>query len=251
MKVKNIIIVFLILLNSGIILAQEEKKARTTSKKLLSTNISFGFNYLTGNTEKIGANASLKAAINDSLREFSLNARYLFNKTNDILDQREAGGGVQYDHRPNYFLSPFARAEIYSNSFQKIKTRTSGILGLKYTFFKWPSGNYSISAAFMADIEKYIAEENLPVQNKYRFSTRIKFKQVVMENISLNHETYYVPLLKDFYDYRVKSITSINFKINKIVTLKCAYDFDYNSKPVDETVKKTDNKLYLNLSFSF
>lgn len=247
--IKQILILFILLL--PLVVHSQEEPEKKKNKTIISTKISFGFNYVSGNTNKVGANTSINASAKDSLKEFSFNSRYLINRTNKILDQREITTGIQYDYKPFHSISPFARAEIYSNSFQKIKIRGSGFIGLKYTFLKRPKSEYSISGAALADIEKYTEEIELPVEDKYRISLRLKLKQTIMENIYLLHETYYIPLIKSFSDFRMQSNTSINFKINKVISFSVSYNFDYNSKPIDQEVKKTDNKLYANLTLTF
>jgi len=215
-----------------------------SSKSKISSNVTFGANSQTGNTEKSGVFTTASFASVDSIKEFSANLRYAFGANNRVVNQREYLAGGQCDYRPLSRLSPFVRFEFYNNTFRQIAQRYSGLAGLKYRYFVYKrSSDYSISAALLFHYEKYTSETDLPDTGKMRLSIRPKFKQNLMENIHLLAEVYYKPNLADFDDYMIYSITTFNFKVNRQIFLRASYEYEYNSRPATAAVKKTDTLL--------
>ncbi len=214
------------------------------SKARIASNVTFGANSQTGNTEKSGIFATASFASVDSIKEFSANLRYAFGANNEVVNQREYLVGGQCDYHPLSRLSPFVRFEFYNNEFRKIAQRYSGLLGLKYRYFVYKrTSDYSISAALLYNFEKYTSDTDLPHAEKMRISIRPKFKQTLMENIHLLAEVYYKPNLADFTDYMVYSIATLNFRVNRHIFLRTSYEYEYNSRPATATVKKTDTLL--------
>lgn len=229
-----------------------------SAKKKLSftTNLSLGGNYQTGNTDKSGLSFAAQLSARDSIKEFSLNGKYNYGKDRGVKNLQDYLAGIQYDYHPYAVFSPFLRFELYSNEFQKISQRYSGLAGGKYRFyFNQQNGNiiseYSISAAVLIDYEKYISTADLADKDKYRLSVRPKFSQQVMQNILLNFELFYQPNLSDFEDYLINGKASLNFQVNKYVFLKSSYEYKYNSRPATKDVKKQDTLLLVSLGVEF
>ena len=221
-----------------------EQISARSSKSKISSNVTFGANLQTGNTEKSGIFATASFASEDSIKEFSANLRYAFGANNGVVNQREYLAGGQCDYHPLARLSPFVRFEFYNNHFRKIAQRYSGLAGLKYRYFVYKnSSDYSISAALLFNFEKYTSDTELPDTEKMRLSIRPKFKQALMENIHLVAEIYYKPNLADFADYMIYSITTLNFRVNRYIFLRGSYEYEYNSRPATAVVKKTDTLL--------
>ena len=224
------------------------KRGSRASKAKISTRITLGGNYQTGNTEKAAVSGSAYLASVDSIKEFSANAKYTYGENNKKLNQKEYMAGIQYDYHPLSRFSPFVRVEFYKNEFKKINGRYSGLLGAKYRYLvKDDVMDYSISAALVYDLENYTNNASLPDRERLRLSIRPKFKQQLMDNIHLLAEIYYKPNLAEFDDYIVYATFNLNFRMNKYVFLRASYEYDYDSKPATATVKKTDTLLLASL----
>lgn len=227
-----------------------------SSKGRFKTNISLGGSFDSGNTNK--ETFSLKAGVAnvDSIKEFSFDTKFLYGKTESVLNQREFQAGLQFDYLPLSDFSPFARVEFYSNEFKKIDYRFSGMAGAKYRFFSYQKegqtvSDYSISMALMVDSEHYIKETNLDGKEKIRLSVRPQFKQILAKNIYLQCVLFYKPDVSHWDDYLIQGSANLIFVINKHVSLSCSYDYDYNSRPATADVKKTDTHLMFNIGVSF
>jgi putative salt-induced outer membrane protein YdiY len=254
-----ILLLFVALSATTAVQAQESAKlkditrtAKRVAKAKISTNVTLGGNFQTGNTEKSGISGTVQISSVDSVKELSFNAKYTYSENKKVVNQREYLVGGQYDFNPLNRFSPFLRIELYGNEFKKIDYRVSGLIGAKYRYYVYKNtSDFSISGALLYDIENYIAEANLQTQKKYRLSLRPKFKQRIMENIYAQTELYYKPNITRLDDYIIHSITNVNFIINKNMFLRCSYEHEYNSKPAKSSVKKDDTLLLASLGINF
>ena len=227
-------------------------KSSRASKAKLSARINLDGNYQTGNTEKANFSGSVFMSAIDSLKEFSVNARFLYGENDKIVNQREYVAGLQYDYLPFSIISPFVRSEFYKNEFQKINGRYSGLAGAKYRYFVKPNIlDYSISMAILYDIEHYIKDVDLPKKERLRISVRPKFKHNLTENIYVIAESYCKSNLKDFDDYILYGNINLNIRVFKHGLLRLSYEHEYNSKPATEQVRKTDALLLAGLGLEF
>jgi putative salt-induced outer membrane protein YdiY len=80
---------------------------------------------------------------------------------------------------------------------------------------------------------------------------RPKFKQSLMKNIALSMEFYYKPNIVKFNDYRIENHIQLDCSINRYISLQFAYMYEYNSRPVTETVKNTDTMFQTFLDIKF
>ena len=228
-----------------------QTKARSHKTKV-SSNVTFGANRQTGNTDKSGILTTALFTSIDSVKEISVNLRYAFGSNNGDVNQREYLVGGQFDYRPLSHLSPFIRYEFYSNGFRKIAQRHSGLLGLKYRYFVYKNtSDFSISVALLANIEQYPSDTDLSGTEKLRLSVRPRFKQTLLENIHVVTEIYYKPNIADFGDYMIYANATFNFKVNRYVFLRASYEHEYNSRPATAAVKKTDTLLMGSLGVEF
>jgi len=227
-------------------------ESKRATKANISTNISLGGSYTTGNTEKGAISGNLQLAAIDSLKEFSFDAKYTYGENNNKMNQREYLTGLQYDYRPLSKISPFIRAELYSNAFRNIKYRVSGLTGIKYRYFAYKKdeetiSDYSISGALSYDYEKYTSDAQSASRQKVRLSIRPKIKQKLANNIYLQSELFYKPKINYWSDYILHTISDINFLVNNNIYIKCSYEYKYENKPVTSNIKKTDTTLLISL----
>jgi Putative salt-induced outer membrane protein len=230
--------------------------SKRASKSKISTNISVGGSYWSGNVDKSIFTGSLRLAAVDSIKEFSFDAKYTFGKNDGKLNQREFLTGLQYDYHPLSTFSPFLRMDLYSNEFKSINLRYSGYAGAKYRLFVnqkegITTSDFSISGALTYVYEKFVPEVDKDNQHKVRLSIRPKIKQIISKNILLQSEIYFKPKINCWEDYIVYSMSSISVAVNDNISVKLIYEYDYESKPVTDNIRKTDSMFVINLGFKF
>lgn len=226
-----------------------------------NTKLSFGSSYYSGNVDKFDLRADGAVTRKDSLIESKLFGKIIYSESNGVQNNEEYSGGVKFDYKPKNKLTPFILLSLYKNQFKKIDMRLSALAGAKYVIYRGLDSlnkvvsDYSISAAIEYDKDKYTKytdSEGIEIQKdpkeKMRLSIRPKIKQRLSSNIYFEHITFYQPNMKDFDDYLLNSITSISTKITKKIDFGISYEYDYESKPVSETVKKTNQVILAKLT---
>ena len=227
-------------------------KSNRASKAKLSARMTLDGYYQTGNTERVNVSSSVFVSAIDSIKEFSVNGRYLYGEFNKIVSQREYIAGVQYDYHPFAVFSPFVRGEFYKNEFRKINARYAGLVGFKVRYFVKPDvSDYSVSAALLYDVDYFVADVELPRKERLRASVRPKFKQNLTDNVYLIAEAYYKPNLLNFSDYILCGNLNLNVRVFKRGLLRLSYEHEYNSTPATNMVKKTDALLLAGIGIEF
>jgi hypothetical protein len=92
---------------------------------------------------------------------------------------------------------------------------------------------------------------DLPDKSKLRISIRPKIKQRIAPKVFFEHVTFFQPNIRDFSDYYLESVTSINIATSKWIELAFSYEYNYLSQPISDAVKKTDQVLLARLTFMF
>ena len=222
------------------------------SKAKLTARMTIDGYHQSGNIERTNASGTVLVSAIDSIKEFSFNSKYIYGEYNKTVNHKEYLAGIQYDHHPFSTISPFVRFEFYKNEFRKINARYANLIGFKYRYFFKPEKiDYSISTAFLYDVERYERDVELPNKERFRVSVRPKFKHHFSENIYLIAELYYKPNLLSFDDYIVCGNLNFNVRIFKRSLLRLSYEHEYNNKPATNMVKKTDALLLAGLGIEF
>ena len=235
--------------------ARVSMESKRAAKTRISTNITLGGNFWSGNIDKSTFLGGLNLAATDSIKEFSFNAKYIYGENNNKLNQREFLTGLQYDYHPLSVFSPFTRVELYSNEFRNIKTRFSGLVGAKYRFYVHKkegetTSDFSVSGAITYVFEKYTPDAQALNQHKLRLSMRPKIKQKLAKNIFFQTELYFIPKIICWEDYILYFRSNLNFLVNSNIFIKCSYEHEYESKPITSNIKKTDNIFSISLGIS-
>ena len=228
------------------------RKSVRAPRAKLSTQITLDGNYQTGNTERINLIGSFAMSEIDSLKEFSVNGKFLYAQVDKKVKQREYRAGISYDYHPFSNFSPFLCIEFYRNEFKKINAYNAGTIGIKHRYFvKKKVLDYSISTAFIYDLEYYVSDTKLLPKTRCRLSIRPKFKHYLTEDILLIAEGYYKPNLFSYDDFILCGNINLNLRVFKKGLIRITYEYEYNNKPATKKVDKMDALLLAGVGVTF
>lgn len=242
-KIKIIGLFSFFLLLTSSLFSQEKKK------DLWETKLSLGTYFYTGNTEKFDFTSDFQLTRKDSVLETKLFLTGAYGELEKVQNKQEFKGGLKFDYNPFSKFSPFILLSLYNNEFKDIELRISSFIGAKYLFYKTDKSNYSLSAALQYDTERYY--ESSTNKEKIRLSLRPRFKQTIGKNMKLQALCFYQPNLQDFDDYMVIANISVSTKVFEKMDLKLTYNYDYESMPALETIKKTDTSFITSIVLNF
>jgi hypothetical protein len=211
-------------------------------------NMDIGFSYFSGNVKKMDIRSTGGLSHKDSVFEFSSFYKAIYAETDNIQNNEELSGGIQFDYLPHSRFSPFILFTAFRNQFKNIDLRLSGILGGKYLLYKSDNAAYSISVAYQFDAEQYVEETS--DENKNRLSVRPKIKQKIGKGVYFEHVTFFKPNLSNFNDYMIESSSALSNNITDKIKLKLSYEIEYVSQPTKADLLKTDQVMLATLSFS-
>lgn len=201
----------------------------------------------TGNTDKFDFHTNAQISHTDSTFEYSSFLKAAYGETSGRKNKQEYSGGVKFDYKPHSTLSPFLMFKAYTNRFKDIDLRFTSLAGLKYRFYESEKADYSISAAMLYDIEKY--HETTPNKEKTRVSFRPKIKQHIGENIYFEHFTFFMYNVQDWQDYIIESHSKLSVKVNSHFSLSVKYEYNYESRVANESIKNADSVLLASITF--
>lgn len=209
---------------------------------------SLGASANTGNVNNCNISNDATVKRNDSIVAFDLRYKLIFSALIDEHDWEhgwetnnfEINGSVKMDLFQYGKYSPFLACEMLTNKFKGYDLKVSGLLGLKFRLFTKPSVyDYSISGALVYDWTDFTDETHLP-HNNYRISIRPKFRQKIVSNLTLHHQTFYQPSVLKFSDFIIQSTTRLETQLTKKLFLNLSFTYEYRSEVPSENYKHSD-----------
>jgi len=234
-----------------------ELRAQSLIHGKWNCDVGLGATLNTGNVNSCNVKNDISVKRNDSVvaLEFRYKLLYnsLINKENNMrhwqATEFEVYGGAKMSWHQYSSSSPFLAFEVQTNKFKGYDFKMSSAAGVKFLLYRKPSVcDYSISAAFVYDRTNYTDETHLPVNN-YRISFRPKFVQIISENLTLEHRTFFQPSLRTFEDYIVNSQFKFMNKISKRFLIDLTFTYEYRSHVPADTYKKHDFRTEVSVKF--
>lgn len=206
---------------------------------------------------------------NDSTLAFSANYKFVYGENEKVTNNLGISGGVQFDVWQYDRWSPFVSDMMEHNTYKGLDFKNAFLFGAKYRFIMQPGADWSISGALVGDYTDYhfgdptvsdngmgkvdengnVADDDLSGW-KARVSLRLKIKQKISDAVSLKHTTFYQPNVMDFNDYLINSVTSIDTKLSKNLSMNVSFSYDFKSV-VPEGVEKQDIVTSVGLKLTF
>ena len=205
----------------------------------------------TGWAGKIGLSVSYSKNVKEQLKvKNTIHVHYKTNKhlilfINNIgferIDDADfLNKGVQH-LRYNYQFNPKIAWETFIqnqyNAVSKITFRGLSGIGLRYKLSKSEKYNIHIGSLLMYEYEK-TSEASNAIHKGCRNSSYLSFHFRLTKNISLISTTYYQPNLSYFSDYRVAHQSVFSLKIVKNLSFRTAFNFSYDTFPVQGIPKQ-------------
>ncbi len=226
------------------------------NKPAWSGNLKAGLTLYSGNVNKFNMKGSGELSHFDSIFELSVFASGHYSEKDHKANKSEYTAGIKYDFHPLAIISPFALLQVYSNKQKEIRLRSSGLLGVKYGYYRTKKSNFSLSFAIQNDYDIYFSPSDeseilKPNKNIVRFSIRPKFKYKLTESIYLKHVTYYQPSILNYLDYRIYTKTVLSNQLWKSLYVEFDFIYEFDNITVYNAVEKEDYSFFVTLKYKF
>ncbi len=167
--------------------------------------------------------------------------------------QRDLFGAIKLDLYPDADWSPFIFGTAQQDPFREMRIRVNGGMGAKYTFWRLPSGEVSISLAGLYSYEDHgvsIGSAIDQFEKKARLSWRLKGENNFPSGVRFSHVIFYQPRWNVWADYLIDARTTLRSKLSEKLSLTVSYTFTRDTR-APEGVNMDDHKLKTGLRISF
>ncbi len=242
-KIYCIILLLLLIFINTMFGEDENEKIKSWNFELL-----FGLNLHKGNTDKTGGHSSFDIKRFSSIDELILKWNIYYSETSEKKDTHKGDFTVKYDYDFLKKETLFLFVIPSYNEFQDIKIRVQNGLGLKHTFYKNQSLDYSLSCAVLYEIKYFISDDKN--EELIRLSFRPKFKYLFNKSSKLMMILFYQPKVNLIKDYRILSEFILEFNISGNLFFEFKIIDEYNNiVPID--IKRNDFSIINGLKIKF
>lgn len=166
--------------------------------------------------------------------EALLQSRY--GESSDEVIARNHFASLSLDVHPREIWSPFFFLTAERDPFKRLDARLAGGAGAKYTAYRSDDGNdeASLSLALLYSYENLrptAADPFGPARTLARWSMRVRGKQEVNEQVTLQHVTFYQPEWDQVADYLLRSETGAKVLLTERLALSVSYQLDRTARP--------------------
>jgi putative salt-induced outer membrane protein YdiY len=230
----------------GILNETEQGKAVSWKGEL-----SAGFNRTTGNTREDNFAGGFLLSRNDKhVDEWTLKGDFFYSSANRKMNKQKwytmARYARSFGRRKKWYN--FFRFETDHDRFADIDYRIVPSTGLGYWFLD------SEDAKLMAEVgvapEMTYYSDGIENTLGWEIIPRIWLEKKLFKKISLIQDFYYYQAVEDLDEYRLRSVTALDFKINDCLKLRVSLWDEYKSNPPKDT-KKNDARFITSVAYSF
>lgn len=227
----------------------EEVREKAPDEKRWFFTLGAWYERKLGNTDTMRANGSVELEYMNGIAEFLLSWHQFYGEYQGKRNEERGSGVVKYDHYLVSLLEFFIFSQWEYNIITGLRIRGNSGTGLKLVFFRNKYWTTDFSAAPVFEYERYTTKSP---RRGARASFRYRVKIHVYELLHLHCSVFYVPLIRNFREYRfnVDSDATINITRNADkkggLMLKGGYKRLYDTYALPEK-KKLDEIIYAQL----
>jgi putative salt-induced outer membrane protein YdiY len=172
--------------------------------------------------------------------ELSGSVRYGRSEGREVA--RNLKSGFKLDVLPAAQWSPFISITGERDPFRKLDMRSNSGAGIKYSFWRAPQGEASLSGAVLHSYENFVysAEDPLPTRHSARWSWRFKGNRMLGERVRIENTSLYQPVWDHSSEYLLDMNTSIRVPMTTRIAVGLTHSFERDSRP-PEGVRKDDH----------
>jgi hypothetical protein len=133
--------------------------------------------------------------------------------------------------RADKFFAPEAFLQTQRNLVFRSDLRSLAGAGMRYNVYGRDTGKFHISLGtmYMFEYEDIIGEST--VHRDHRASTYASFYWNIDKKVKMISSTYYLPNLRRFEDYRIRTDTQLQLQIFKWLQYKLTLSYLYDTRP--------------------
>ncbi len=200
-----------------------------------------------GNTDKLGVNGSLDFKKVTPVLKLLISLNQYYNETKGVKNVNKGDLTVKCDYDITLNEQLFIFFIPSYNEFQDLKLRTQTGTGIKHTFYKNSTMDYSVSAAVLYETKEYLKNKEKGYLG--RLSVRPKIKINFNKNVFFL-VFFYQPQITNFNDYRILGTATVKFFITEHLFFEVNVKDEYNNIVPDD-IMRNDFTSYSGIKIKF
>jgi hypothetical protein len=215
--------------------------------------VDLGLNAAKGNTDLtvFSTGLGVKHLITEEFRlEWSGSMRY--GESEGEVVARNVRSQISFDLHPDAMVSPFFYADMERDPFRRMRLRSDGGAGAKYTLWRRGSEEASLSIAGLYSRQTFFplaAGEITPARTDARFSGRARVRRQFGDG-RVEHTSFFRPVLDELNDFTYDATTRVSTRLNDMVSITFTHIYRHNSVP-PEDVGREDQSFQAGLRVQF
>jgi hypothetical protein len=211
-----------------------------------------------GNTRQSTFGTRLSAAQTDSSRELRSVTEFTYGEAETperrmFVSKRSWRSALTADYRPFARVSPFALASAESSFEKRIDSRYAAGLGAKYLFVRSEQTASDLSLAVLAERSRLSGATGATTEETLaRYSARYRLDRKFSDKVSLAHETYYRPEVRELDRFTFTSRTAVAYKVATRLALQASFLDNYDSEARERGARSNnDGELLFGMAATF
>ena len=173
------------------------------------------------------------------------NPRFTYGKQNGILAERDSYMDLFVDVFKKRKTYVFGLGTLETSNLRGIRLRVMGGAGIGYRLLNTEKNKILLTDAIVHESTNF---RELPTKSIQRNSFRMKGKHsFAKDRFRINHITFIQPAITDISNLRWNTVISLEFPVNKWVSLRSSYENSFESL-VEAGRKRNDSRVTFGIS---
>jgi hypothetical protein len=225
----------------------------TERKRRWDVTIDLGLNAAKGNTDLtvLSTGLGVKHLVTEEFR-LEWNGSMRYGESEGEVVARNVRSQLSFDLHPEAMISPFFYADMERDPFRRMRLRSDGGAGAKYTLWRSGGEEASLSLAGLYSRQAFFplaTGEMTPARTDARFSGRARVRRH-FGDARVEHTSFFRPVLDELNDYTYDATTRVSTKLNELVSVTLTHIYRHNSVP-PEGVGREDQSFQAGLTVQF
>jgi putative salt-induced outer membrane protein YdiY len=235
--------------------AAQEPPAEAAPPDRWRAIIDFGLTAAAGNEQIVvlTGGSRLTHLVKDDF-EFELNGAVRYGRSEGREVARNYRAGLKADVQPGAVVVPFVFATAEHDPFRRLDLRANGGAGAKRVLLRRPGTELNLSLAALYSYENFRVTpgtESARFEQNARWSWRVKGDHELPGGVRLQNVTFYQPVWDRARDYLIEAQSAVRTRIFERLSLTLTHQYQRDSTPPQDDVRKDDHLVKMGLSVEF
>jgi len=213
-------------------------------------HVEFAYVKTSGNTQTDTIASKFNADYELNNDRFYLKGETLYKKDNGKESANKVITDGRWERVIHDDLFGFLNLRYEMDRFSGYEYRISGGPGIGYDIIEDENMNLKSLISFINYYDRLVDSDNKS-ESYSSGKLELYFDWDVKEDLKYRFDINYIVSLKDNQNYFLNGETGLEIKLNSVLSMGISYKINYQNKPPDPDIKRTDTTLLTSVIFDF